>query len=243
MEALLIKPAAGHTYEETLLNIKKNVMLEDSGAKVHRIRKTQGGSVLIELESIEDSGKLQEAVQAVTGPESNVRDMIPMLKLEIRDLDGVTNEREIREAVAKEIGIERGDLLPPVSIFKTKGTTSQMAVVELLEVDALRLAKKGRIQIGWASNRVRLRANARRCFRCLGYGHNQYVCKGPDRRKACLKCGVDGHKRSECQKETPECFLCKNRDDKCSTEHYAGEGNCPSYREALAAARNKCHRK
>ena len=68
MQALLIKPAAGHTYEENLLNIKKNVQLEDSGAKVHRIRKTQGGSVLIELESIEDSGKLQEAVQAVTGP-------------------------------------------------------------------------------------------------------------------------------------------------------------------------------
>ena len=242
MEALLIKPAAGHTYEETLLSIKKNVQLEDSGAKVHRIRKTQGGSVLIELESILDSGKLQEAVQAVTGPASNVRDMIPMLELEIRDLDGVTKEQEIQEAVAKAIGIENGENLL-VTIFKTKGTMSQMAVVELLEVDALRLAKKGKIQIGWALNRVRLRADARRCFKCLGYGHNQYVCKGPDRRKACLKCGMDGHKRTECKKETPECFLCKNRDDKCSTEHYAGEGNCPSYREALAVARNKCHRK
>ena len=96
--------------------------------------------------------------------------MIPTLKLEIRDLDGVTKEQEIQAAVAKAIGVENGDLLQ-VTIFKTKGTTSQIAVVDLLEADALRLAKKGKIQIGWPSSRVRLRADARRCFKYLGYGH------------------------------------------------------------------------
>ena len=53
--------------------------LEESGTRVHQIRKTQNGSVLIELEAIEDRQKLEEAVKAVTGPESNVRDMIPIL--------------------------------------------------------------------------------------------------------------------------------------------------------------------
>ena len=67
MEDLLIKPEAGHTYEETLLKIKKNVQLEDSIAKVYRIRKTQKGSVLVEFKSIEDSGKLQKAVQVIEG--------------------------------------------------------------------------------------------------------------------------------------------------------------------------------
>ena len=216
--------------------------LEESGTKVHRIRKTLNGSVLIELEAIEDRQKLEEAVKSVTGPESNVRDLIPTLKLEIQDLDGVTKEQEIQAAVAKALDVENGDLLQ-VTIFKTKGTTSQMAVVDLLEADALRLVKKGKIQIGWASGRVRLHVDARRCFKFLGYGHNQYVCKGPDRSKACLKCGEDGHKRMECRKEKPKCFLCKTRKDKCSTEHYPGEGNCPSYQEALAVARGKCHRK
>ena len=83
--------------------------------------------------------------------------MIPTLKLKIRDLDGVTKEQEIQEAVAKAIGVDNGDLFP-VSIFKTKGTTSQMAVVDLLEADVLRLAIQGKIQIGWASSRVSLRA-------------------------------------------------------------------------------------
>ena len=76
-------------------------------------------------------------------------------------------------------------------------------MVDLLEADALRLAKKDKIQIGWASSRVRLRADAKRCFRCLGYGHSQYVCKGPDRSKACLKCGKEGHKRTECGSDKP----------------------------------------
>ena len=153
-------------------------------------------------------------VKSIKGPDSNVRDLIPILRLEIRDLDGV----------AKATGIDNGDLLP-VTIFKTEGTTSQMAVVDLLEAEALRLAKKGKIKIGWTSSRVRLRTNARHCFIFLGYGHSQYVCKGPDRSKTCLKCVEDGHKRTECSKVKPKCFLFKTRKDKCSTEHYRGEGN------------------
>ena len=70
--------------------------------------------------------------------------MIPTLKLEIRDLDGVTKEQEIQAAVAKAISVYNGVNLFPVTIYKTKGTTSQIAVVDLLEADALRLAKKGK---------------------------------------------------------------------------------------------------
>ena len=57
------------------------------------------------MEAIEDRQKLEEAVKAVTGPESNVRDMIPILKLEIGDLDGVTKEQEIQAAVAKALDV------------------------------------------------------------------------------------------------------------------------------------------
>ena len=115
--------------------------LEESGTKVHRIRKTQKGSVLIELEAIKDRQELEEAVKPVTSPESNVRNLIPTLKLEIRDLHGVTKEQEIQAAVAKVSGVINGDLIS-VTIFKTKGTT--MPVVDLLVADALRLAKKGK---------------------------------------------------------------------------------------------------
>ena len=53
-EAFQISPAAGKSYEETLLELKRSVNLEESGTRVHWIRKTQNGSVLIELEAIED---------------------------------------------------------------------------------------------------------------------------------------------------------------------------------------------
>ena len=95
------------------------------------------------MEAIEDRQKLEDAV-SVTGPESNVRDLIATVKLKIRDLDGVTREQEIQEAIAKAIDIDNGDLFP-VSIFKTKFTTSQMAVVDILEANARRLVKKGKI--------------------------------------------------------------------------------------------------
>ena len=57
-EAFQIIPAAGKTYEETLLELKKSVNLKKSGTRVHWIRKIQKGSVLIELEAIEDRQKL-----------------------------------------------------------------------------------------------------------------------------------------------------------------------------------------
>ena len=83
----------GKTYEETLLNLKRSVNLEESDEKVHRIRKTQNGSVLIELEAIEK--KLEDAEKSLTRPDSNVRDLIPILKLEL--WDGVKKEQDIQE--------------------------------------------------------------------------------------------------------------------------------------------------
>ena len=92
-KAFQITPAAEKCYEETLLELKRSVNLEESCTKVHRIRKTQNGSVLFELEAIEDQQKLENAVKSVTDPESNFRDLIHTLKLEIRDLDGVRKEQ------------------------------------------------------------------------------------------------------------------------------------------------------
>ena len=79
-----------------LLDLKRSVNLKESGAKVHRIRKTQSVSILIELEAIKDRQKLRDAVKLVTGPDSNVCDLIPMLKSKFETWMGSRRNRRYR---------------------------------------------------------------------------------------------------------------------------------------------------
>ena len=240
-EALIIKPPEGKSYATALLEIKRGVQLKDSGTEVHQIQKTQDSSVLIELSSSKDRQKLLDAVKTVAGPESTVKELIPHLTVEIRSLDGTTGSDEVRQVIKEATKLQNDDDIK-VAIFKAKGTKADMAVVDLPEAAALKLTKKGRLNNGWSNWQVRLRAEVTRCFKCLGFGHNQWSCKGMDRKFACFKCGVQGHKSEKCPVEKAECFLCRERADKAKTDHLPGCGACKCYREALTARKIKCHR-
>jgi len=78
-------------------------------------------------------------------------------------------------------------------------------------VTANRLAKRGRLTLGWT--RVRLELLSDRpttCFRCLQAGHVRAVCPGgnADRADLCYRCGVAGHQARNCT-APPCCPLCK----------------------------------
>lgn len=153
--ALLIRPANGKSYEETVLQLKKELppKLAETGTELHRVRKTQNGCVLIEIKKTNDTNLLREAVEAARGAEIRVRSMHPKVKVEIRDLDGCTKEHEIKEALKLEFGTAEEDATFPITIFNKKGKNGkvmhgQMAVPELLECEAFPLVKKGKIKIG-----------------------------------------------------------------------------------------------
>ena len=56
-----------------------------------------------------------------------------------------------------------------------------LAVVFLPEQEALELLKTAKIKIGWVVCRIRSYTVIKRCYKCLGFGHTTYTCKGVDK--------------------------------------------------------------
>lgn len=113
-------------------------------------------------------------------------------------------------------------------------------MVILSEADAVWLVDLVHLRAGYVSARVRRRVTVPRCYRCLCYRHTSEGCQGMERAPVCLKRGVTGHANSACVSDD-RCFLCSENDR--VSDHIAGSGICPIFREALEVERKKTYRK
>lgn len=235
-EAVLVKPAQGQSYAQVLKDLKSKIEPGTLGVKVKGIRKTRNGDVLIEVQGeTEGRNKLSSAIRGVVGGKGNVRELVPRTEVEILDLDEITEEGEIHEALQRHFG---ESLTGKVKVDMTKkvyrGTLK--AFVELREELAARLIRTGHLKVGWVSCRVRKKAEATKCYRCHGYGHLAAQCEGPDRTKCCWRCGQEGHKAGSCNGK-PQCYLCAGKEGGPRTDHLPGTMRCLSFREAAAQRR------
>ncbi|KAJ8967549.1 hypothetical protein NQ314_002864 [Rhamnusium bicolor] len=230
LEAVLIKPLAGKKYADVLKEIRGKVRPEEMNVDIKSIRETRAGDVLLELgRKTADKEKFSSALKEAVGQIGNVRNLVPRGTVEIRDLDGVTDEDDIRNAVERNIKETAG----PVKVRMSKTYRGQKtAIVEMNELGVSELLKRSRIKIGWVNCRVRQWLLISRCYRCLGYGHQSTGCKGPDGSKLCYKCGKEDHRAAACG-ERPRCVLCTERKDKEPVDHIAGSGSCRVFREEL----------
>lgn len=231
---VLIKPTDGKTYADTLRRMKAVDPAADK-VQVNGYRKTKDGGVLLRVKSgTGDRRTFQDKLRQVLGGDAQVRDMTSNVRLDILDLDCVTDIEEVTEALRQETGDTRD---PKVHIFGPNKQGQCKAVCELEEGAANALLKKGRLKIGWVNCRVRLRTTVPRCYRCLGYGHIRTECNGPDRRLSCWKCGKTNHVGKDC-KQDPTCFLCSEAGHE-GTGHAPGTGACTVFRAALEECRRK----
>ena len=105
-------------------------------------------------------------------------------------------------------------------------------MVELPEASAAKLLADGKVRVGWIVCRVYTKAMTTRCYRCLGYGHFQGNCGGPDRSRCCYRCGKLDHKAAACTDE-PECVLCKDAGvGDQHLKHIPGTHSCKVFLEA-----------
>nr|AGO14404.1 hypothetical protein CsmBAC4b19.2 [Cotesia sesamiae] [Cotesia sesamiae Mombasa bracovirus] len=182
----------------------------------------------------EDSKAFPDAVRSATANIGTVKTLTPITTIEILDLDEISTESEVREALKREFK----DSLEIKRVNLTKPTPrgNRAAFCEIDEANATKALNKARIKIGWVNCRIRPVAKVTRCFKCLGFGHRTENCTGPDRSKCCYKCGEDNHKSTNCV-EKPKCFLCTvDKDAQDGLGHIAGSGACKAFRTALAAA-------
>ena len=160
--------------------------------------------------------------------ENNVRRTTNNQKvLHIRDIDAVTTDGEIKEAIEKAVGAKTATLNSiEISNIRPMQGSCQIATVKTTEEVAKVLLKEGRVLVGFTRCRVKLRQEVIKCFKCWGYNHTAANCNGPDRTKDCLKCAEKGHQVKDCQNES-FCPLCMKKG------HRVRSGEGPKHREAF----------
>ena len=223
-EAVLIQPAEGRSYAEVLKSLRSQTKIIEQ-TNVRGIRKTRNGGLLLELSTGE---KLQpgfvQHIKETVQQAASITELKPKATVEIRDLDSLTEDKEVEEAIKSAIESTTEDvriqLTPPNSREQVR------AFVTLSTESAEKLLKLAKIKIGWIRARIRLRQTTKKCFRCFGVGHLQSSCQGPDRSKLCVKCGETGHKIKECTREA-RCCICADS-GRHPVDHLPGSRGCPA---------------
>ena len=232
-EALIIKVSENLPYLEVLKNLREKMKPEDTGTEIRAIRKTGKGDVLLELEGTAAiSQEFRDAVSQAVGNPQAVAELTPRASVEIRDLDDLTTEEEVRSALEARLEGKGGDI--KVFVTKPNSRCQRMAIVEMSEKGVDQILETSKVRIGFVSCRVRKRVQVLRCFKCLGYGHRAQDCKGTDRANMCFKCGTIGHKAATCT-ETVRCVLCTELG--VEDTHIPGRRGCSAFRQALDRAR------
>ena len=229
-EAVLIKPEAGQSYVDVLRNIRSTIQ-QDEKTNVRGIRKTRAGALLVELNRGEKlQPELVEKLKATVKETATVAELKPTATVEIRDLDSLTVEAEVAEAVRQVLANPVLDLR--IKVTAPNSREQVRAFVTLESQLAETLLKSGNIKIGFVRARMRICQSIRRCYRCFGVGHLQINCTGPDRNGGglCIRCGEVGHKLKDCKKPA-KCCICSDL-GRSPVDHLPGSQKCPAARQA-----------
>lgn len=133
--------------------------------------------------------------------------------------------------VPSEIGLlfaEIGDC--PLSSIKTSVIRKQRNGLNMAWVNcplqlAIKIAKMGKISIGWSMAGVELlKKRPTRCFKCWHFGHLKNLCpNSTDRQGCCFRCGDRGHIFNTCDKPF-KCCACLDLGFECN--HRTGSSFC-----------------
>ncbi|XP_014216673.1 uncharacterized protein LOC106645339 [Copidosoma floridanum] len=221
-DAILIKPAEGKKYAEVLAQMKK-VSLDELGVGAASVRETRTGGVLVKLRkaNAERHDAFAAALKSAVVDAGGVRTLVPRLVWEIRNVYPTVTEEEVTVAMK---GRFDGAALPEMVLRLSSGTTrgNRVTYIEAPASAAAVLDKMDHLQLGWVNCRIWPRTKAKRCYRCLGFGHISHQCGGSDRTGACFRCGKIGHVAWSCLQKEASCYLCENVNPRPDTSHVAG---------------------
>lgn len=235
--AVLIKVQG--SYADTLRAVRNaDINIDELGAKVAAMRRTQSGDLIVELARGPDAaaatGTLRDKLSAALGG-TTVTSLGQMVDVEVADLDGVSTKEEVLAALVEGL---YGSETPPresvtvTGLWATRGER-QMATAR---IPASLASKLEFVRVGWLQCRVRpRRAQPLRCFRCHGFGHSSGTCRGPDLSACCRRCGVADHKEMDCAAGNDLCVAC-DRDGLPKIPHRTGSGACAARRAAENSA-------
>jgi hypothetical protein len=229
-EAIIIKKTGEASYTDMLRKLKADPSLSELASHVKKIRRTQQGELLLEME-----GKASASVPKYKGAvEESLREMAAVrtgaqrMALTCSGMDEATTAMELYDSMASQFD---GIQLKPEDVrgMRKMRDGTQVATVTLSVNDAISVLKKGTVTVGWSRCRIIQDTRPTRCYKCLGYGHRAINCKEPDRSDCCLRCGERGHKAKGCG-NPPKCLICISDVDR---NHPTGSYTCPTFKASI----------
>lgn len=150
--------------------MRKDVDVEATGAQTSSISESRNGEILIIIKAKDmERTALEEQLRSKLGPLVTVRGLVKFNDVDLQDLDCVTSESEVENSIRCVLGLHADDQSVKVRNIRQSFMGTQRATVRLKGVDVRKIVEKGRIKVGWVNAKIRLKAKAIKCFRCLGY--------------------------------------------------------------------------
>jgi len=188
------------TFADVLKRVKSGVNTEVTGTSITKMRETRNGDLLIEVRGdAEVADTVRKEVERSCGSGSGVQLLERRSLIEIRDLDCVTCDADVVEAVGRDTGA-RKEKVSVLSLRKAFGGT-RTALVLLPQRAASKIADGGRMRVGLVYCRARSAKRRVRCYKCLAFGHNSRACGGTDRSECYRRYGVMGHFAKSCSSD------------------------------------------
>jgi len=155
-DGLIIKSGGEVTYAQILQRVKVEEKLKGLGDAVTRIRRTQQGELLLQLNQ---SGQDTSAFKALSGDTleeaAEVRSLSHRVTIECKDLDEITSKEDIQNALHSQL--ELSDVvLDDINLRKGYGGT-QSASIRLAAESARKALSAGLLKVGWVGCRLRER--------------------------------------------------------------------------------------
>ena len=147
---VLIKFSQGKTYAEVLEKLRKEVNATE--AMVVSARATQKGDVLILLDKGSNKKNFTAEVKRVVGDLGDVRTDSKKVALEIRDLDTLATEEQVKTKVKRALQKEQID--PEVKVLNSNRRGLKLAIVVLPEKEAAKLEEISHLKVGMTSCRA-----------------------------------------------------------------------------------------
>lgn len=210
MENIVIVSKDKQNSEETLNQVKSKINVGELGVSVDRVKKTQGGKVLIRCTNKEDSNTLERELKNKIGPSYNIqvpKKKLPKIKIvDVEDeIINIEKNSEVISMICKQNDMNESDANKIEIKKKFKGKSKYgMMIVEVDPKIHRMLLNKERINIGWSKCRVFDCISVLRCYKCCGYHHFAKDCQNETK---CRKC-AENHLEKDCNSQVKKCVNC-----------------------------------
>lgn len=236
LDAVIIKPASGKSFADILKNINEATIPEE-GPRIEKYSKTRNGSLLLKFKgNTGNTTAVAEALAKAAETTGQLESLPAVTTVRVFDLNSGITVEQVQRAVKNVIPDLPTE--PVVTLSNPNQREQVIAFVTLPARMAVTFMEKKVLSVGPFRCRIRQYNRVRRCYKCLGFGHTSYTCKGPDRTEHCHKCAEKGHKAAG-RKNEDKCIVCiDSGKPEEETKHRLGTGRCKTYREAWGVKNN-----